>query len=416
MTSTPGAGSTFTMQLRMRGVTVTNVDVKQIEHRPHMMAIRQKIMLTEAQQTPSRGPSPPQLEPVPDAPASSSSSSTAVSLDHIPTRRILVIHAGNLVASVLRDFMEDWPGVQCHIATSLSAQWKLWQSKPSLLGEFTAIFIDHGSVKAAGEMDLLAHVHRLSRSMSVQLVAMLPLGASRTSVQHLVDSIVTHPLKPMQAYLAAHAHRIPTGVPVDSPVVGAGSPMFTVPTFHDEDAAAVPTSSIIADDSSTSSSVRANAAAVKQPEPIKRSLGSPPQLNITLQSRPMPYVSPAQGGVLSPPATTPSLYSFSGPSTGRSASTPSSLAECATLHPLRICIVDDNNINLRILGKMLSRLGYSAADVVTSADGQDAADKVFKHNLLVNGAVTNPIDLVLMDVSLLAKTLCNVDLPMLARD
>lgn len=129
-------------------------------------------------------------------------------------------------------------------------------------------------------------------------------------------------------------------------------------------------------------------------EPITPPLSSEPFVgvgttvdtpNIVIHSTPSSNVL----GLLSPRRTSSPLRHLSKESSGK----PAALPKLAEELPLNILVVDDNQINRRVLQNMLSRLGYK--NVSTACNGIDAIE-VMQRNAFA--PASEAIDVILMDL------------------
>lgn len=129
-------------------------------------------------------------------------------------------------------------------------------------------------------------------------------------------------------------------------------------------------------------------------EPITPPLSSEPFVgvettvdtpNIVIHSTPSSNVL----GLLSPRRTSSPLRHLSKESAGK----PATLPKLAEELPLNILVVDDNQINRRVLQNMLSRLGYK--NVSTACNGIDAIE-VMQRNAFA--PASEAIDVILMDL------------------
>jgi signal transduction histidine kinase/CheY-like chemotaxis protein len=312
----------------------------------------------------------------------------------LPQRHWLLVHSNSTVADHIIRCMEEWPGVRVTSVISLAPYASKWRATPTLLKEWDIVWVDI-TLSPKGDppmfdLSTLAEVYALTRPYGVRIVAVLPLGSPRSSVDHVADEIVWHPLKLNQMYEASMEHerdlRVETATTQihkheaseDSDTSGSSKSKTRIhleevyaPTFDTKgmQGSSIPAASIM---SRETQPILTAAASSGPPSPSIRFLPSP--------------VSTMRRTIS---ATSPSSHSRS--VTGADSSILScALDQFALQCPLRILIVDDNKINQRILSQMLKRLGYTVLDAL--ADGLAAANEIRRRNEVHSGDANGTVD------------------------
>ena len=227
--------------------------------------------------------------------------------------------------------------------------------------DFDVILVDLMSCRSLNELPLLLHLYALTRqpSCGAVLLGLVPLGTSHSSVEGMVDSVASHPLKARHLYLAVHEQRRPQGLrrALSRPTSSA---------TEVEPPAPVITSAEPASSSNSSASV---------------SIAPPPDPLVRSKSKEKDASSMESAAAARASASLPASSHHASPSSSSSLS-------FAASHPLRILIAEDNSINIRILSKMLQRLGYSSSQYRLTADGRSAAEELHRENMLIPAPIS----------------------------
>ena len=334
-------------------------------------------------------------------------------------KRWLLVHSNATVAEHIIRCMEEWDGVRVTSVTSLAPYADQWRMTPTLLNDWDVVWVDVSlppgpkNDSNGGVLDLpsLGAVYDLSRPYGVRIVAMLPLGCPRSSVDHVADEIVWHPLRPLHMYEAAmgrehdtahaegcsstrqhidNAHNKSGDAREDLTSPSANHRQTTRIHLEHEDAAVAAATSMLS--TTLDAKGMLHGADISDAASIFcREVSPNGDHNASPSAPPSPSVRIIRSSLVSPLSTHRTFTAASSPSShsrsmhaGGGASTHCfsgsavALDQFALKYPLRILIVDDNKINQRILSQMLKRLGYAVLNTV--ADGLAAANEIRSRN------------------------------------
>ncbi len=166
--SAAGVGSTFTIQLRVRGSSIESTSAAVLPvhlHQPCHALSQLEVPISE--------------------------------------RRALLIHSNPLVAALLSSMLQEW-NLHVTVVSSFGVLRSLWSASQPI--QFQQIWYDVGSVVAAGEESFLSQLYEMTRSTgATTVIAFLPLGSTRRSLEAITDAIVTQPAKPRHMFAAVNA-------------------------------------------------------------------------------------------------------------------------------------------------------------------------------------------------------------------
>ncbi len=154
----------------------------------------------------------------------------------LPRMSVLLVHRRPRVRQLLSSLLEDFNLVVKSASEfgPAAAQWSATNPPP-----FQRIIFDVSSVLTAKQLPLLTQLHAVTRQTSCTLLALLPLGATRSSLELVTDGILTLPLKHAHLFAAIQREqcrpslpntRVPALHPMkaDSTVVTSRSPASSV--------------------------------------------------------------------------------------------------------------------------------------------------------------------------------------------
>jgi CheY-like chemotaxis protein len=359
--SKTGEGATFHFQFNVQGVPLEEVQPQETLP-PHLRCSVQHRRALARQDTPSTV----------SAPSLSPSSPP-------PRARVLLLHRNPVVSSLLRTMLEEWnmDVVSCASFAALAAEDSPWRNGESDVGNhassYHSIWFDVASVWAAEEAHLLPSLFQSTRAARTTVIAFLPLGSTRRSLEGMTDCIVTQPVKMANCFAAACIRHNSARAEEHGGNTGTNVASSSRRTSKDpKDLLGV--------------AVMANGNGA----PSKALVCTPTPLALSPQSARVAQAAAVNGMVVSSPSVSvsPSGSAFT-PGPGSDA--PSSvlpfplatLSAFAASHPLRILIAEDNSINQRLISKMLSRLGYPPGQFRLTGDGQSCAEELQRANTFV---------------------------------